>query len=90
MLATGGVFFWALFGKIDVPLEQIEMSELQAIEDMLIAQGWEDLLVSTARGYFGWEPYGCRGTKKTARGMGDDRAIGSGGALPQARGAGPG
>ena len=57
VLAARGVFFWSLSGKIDVPLEEVEMPELEAIENMLIALGWSDLLVSTAHGYFGWEPY---------------------------------
>ena len=55
--ATHGVFVWALTGEDRTPVEWVvEIPELQAIEETLIAQGWSDLLVSTANGYFAWEP----------------------------------
>ncbi len=54
--ATHGIFVWALTGEDRTPVEWIEMPEMQAIEETLIAQGWSDLLVSTAMGYFAWEP----------------------------------
>ncbi len=54
--ATHGVFVWSLTGQDKTPAERVEIPELQTIEETLIAQGWDNLVVSTALGYFAWEP----------------------------------
>ena len=57
-----GDFVWrAPVAEADnADLEALDLPALQAIEDALIVQSWDDLIAATTRGSFAWMP----GTKK--------------------------
>ena len=49
-----GTSEWMLPGTMNEPPEVIESGELPAIEEMIVAQGWKDIMVAMERGTFSW------------------------------------
>jgi hypothetical protein len=52
-----GVFEWFETGADASPAEETQ-ADIQEIEDMIVTQGWDDIVVAASRGTFIWKRRG--------------------------------